>query len=123
MFQSKLPETITNEHEDRRHDGTVPNEISKITIEDVTCGIEGCKAVWNDPRKQDGDGFGVDRERVLREEVVVEDEACDGNRVDDPEGGDAGDEVEGDEDEPTAEYSNNENNELGRSPVDAEVDG
>jgi len=123
MFQTKLPETIADEHQDRRQEGTIPDKISEIAVEEIARGIEGREAVWDDPRKQDGDGFGVDRERVLREEVVVEDEARDWNRVDDPEGGDTGDKVEGDEDESAAQYTDNENDELGRSPVDAQVDG
>ena len=93
MFQAKLPEAVAEKQQNRRHERTEPCHIAHVAVEQVTCRVEGGESVRDDPRQQDGNDPRIDRKRVLGEQVVIEDQTRDRNRVHDPEGGNAGDEV------------------------------
>ena len=72
-----MPEAITDEQQERRHEWTEPGNTAHVTVEQATRRVEVGKSVRDDPRQQDGDPFGVDRKRILGEQVVIEDETRD----------------------------------------------
>jgi len=123
MPQPKHPEAVGQEEQQGCHQRGEPGQPAQVAPEDETGRVEGGQSVGDDPGQQDVDGFRVDRQRVLGEEMVIEHQPRHRHRVHDPEGGHTGQQVEGDEDESAAEHVGDEHQQVDRRPDDVQGNG
>ena len=121
IFQTELPEAVTDKHQEGGNERSEPRDVADLFSKQVTRRVERCKSVWDHPREQDGNGPGVDRKRILGKQMIIKDEAGDRDRIHDPEGGDAWDEIQRDEDKSAADDRDYKHQEFEESPFDAKV--